>query len=170
MHCWSPDPTPSNHRSTVSKVLRQKDKYLSIRPKGEPPDVNFGICNWARRRISKTGLIPTDEEIKNHGIKLGTIIGSAALEMINDFSWLKNIKQETNIPDSGICGQGSLGSSLRRHLASSPAVCKVFTDTVGWSFSGSSVVLPPETAHGLFTPVLCPTLRTHVVEPTTNAR
>jgi hypothetical protein len=52
--------------STVSKVLRQKEKYLfqddgsrspAKRPKGRSPDIERALAVWAKNQVSKASLL-----------------------------------------------------------------------------------------------------------------
>jgi hypothetical protein len=111
-------------RSTVSKVLRQKDKYLFPedrsqspvkRPKNKFPDIERALSNWARNQ-HKSGIPLTDAAIKEKARFFATTVGNNENPLkSNSTSWLEKFKQkngiggnkltrrasETNISDSG---------------------------------------------------------------------
>src|SRR6266536_205413 len=110
--------------STVSKVLRQKEKYLFPedrrlspvkRAKGKFPDIERALSNWARNQHTK-GIPLTDAAIKEKARFFATTVGNNESHLkTNSTSWLEKFKQknglggskltrrasETNISDSG---------------------------------------------------------------------
>lgn len=120
--------------STVSKVLRQKEKYLFPedrssspvkRNKGKLPDIEKALANWARNH-AKSGLPLTDAEIKEKArIFVATLSSGESPIKTNSTSWLEKFKQkngigpgrlmrrasETNIPDNLSTGSPQLTSS-----------------------------------------------------------
>ncbi|KAI9812146.1 MAG: hypothetical protein M1827_004812 [Pycnora praestabilis] len=95
-------------RSTVSKVLRQKEKYLFPddgsrspikRSKGKFPDIERALSNWARN-YSKQGLPLTDGMIKEKARFFATTVGNSESHLkVNSTSWLEKFKQKNNIGD-----------------------------------------------------------------------
>ncbi|KFY95314.1 hypothetical protein V500_02845 [Pseudogymnoascus sp. VKM F-4518 (FW-2643)] len=94
-------------RSTVSKVLRQKDRYLSLnepsvspprRPKGgRVHDIDLALGNWLIKEWEK-GVVRTRDEIREKAIKFATILSSQeGLQRANDDRWLDKFDQEHNI-------------------------------------------------------------------------
>lgn len=120
--------------STVSKVLRQKEKYLypedrSLSPvkraKGKFPDIERALANWVRRS-QKEGVPLTDAAIKEKARFFATTVGNNDSHLkTNSTSWLEKFKQkngigagklmrrasETNISDSGSLNPDSAGDS-----------------------------------------------------------
>jgi hypothetical protein len=117
----------------VSKVLRQKDKYLFLRsvspvkrPKGGKfPDIERALANWARRS-QKEGVPVTDAAIKEKARFFAHTVGNCESHLqTNSTSWLERFKQkngisvgklmrrasETNISDSGSLNPESAGDS-----------------------------------------------------------
>ncbi|KAK5990057.1 hypothetical protein PT974_08320 [Cladobotryum mycophilum] len=108
-------------RSTVSKVLRQKDQYLkretesesaaAKRNKGKHPDFDRTLSNYVRRQ-QKLGFEVRDEDIMEQASYFARVSGHQ--ETLPNSSWLQKFKQkhgigagrlmrrasETNIPDS----------------------------------------------------------------------
>lgn len=94
------------HDSTVSKVLRNKEKYLyqddgSRSPvrkaKGKFPDIERALSNWAKNH-QKQGLPLTDALIKEKFRFFATTVGSSeSLPKANNNSWLEKFKQKNNL-------------------------------------------------------------------------
>ncbi|RDW83329.1 hypothetical protein BP5796_04820 [Coleophoma crateriformis] len=121
-------------RSTVSKVLRQKEKYLfpedrSLSPvkraKGKFPDIERALSNWVRNS-QKQGIPLTDAAIKEKARFFATTVGNNESHLkTNSTSWLEKFKQkngigagklmrrasETNISDAGSLNPDSAGGS-----------------------------------------------------------
>ncbi|KUJ21055.1 uncharacterized protein LY89DRAFT_424139 [Mollisia scopiformis] len=121
-------------RSTVSKVLRQREKYLfpedrSLSPvkraKGKFPDIERALSNWVRN-MQKQGHPITDSSIKEKARFFATTVGNNESHLkTNSTSWLEKFKQkngiggaklirrasETNISDSGSLAPDSAGGS-----------------------------------------------------------
>jgi len=121
-------------RSTVSKVLRQKEKYLfpedrSLSPvkraKGKFPDIDRALASWARN-TQKQGIPVTDKDIKEKARFFAHTVGNNESHLkANSQSWLEKFKQkngigcaklsrrasETNISDSGSHGLDSASHS-----------------------------------------------------------
>ena len=99
--------------STVSKVLKQKDKYLFPddkntspvkRNKGKFPDIERALSNWVRNQ-KRSGKDLTDEQIKEKAQYFATSVGNDSQLKTISSSWLEKFKQKNSI------GQGKL---LRR--------------------------------------------------------
>lgn len=120
--------------STVSKVLRNRDKYLNLedrssspikRTKGKSVDIEKALANYVRN-AQKSGIAVTSEELKAKAHVFSTTMGSPADDHIktNSPAWfdkfmikhgigpgrLMRRASETNIPDS-IRGSPSLSAS-----------------------------------------------------------
>ncbi|KAF2637178.1 CenpB-DNA-bind-domain-containing protein [Massarina eburnea CBS 473.64] len=93
-------------RSTVSKVLRQKEKYLyqddgsrsPIRKsKGKFPDIERALANWARNH-QRQGLPLTDAIIREKARFFATTVGnSESHTKASSTSWLEKFKQKNNL-------------------------------------------------------------------------
>ncbi|KAF2009186.1 CenpB-DNA-bind-domain-containing protein [Aaosphaeria arxii CBS 175.79] len=93
-------------RSTVSKVLRQKEKYLyqddgsrsPIRKsKGKFPDIERALANWARNH-QKQGLPLNDSIIREKARFFATTVGNSESHLkANSTSWLEKFKQKNNL-------------------------------------------------------------------------
>lgn len=121
--------------STVSKVLRQREKYLypedrSLSPvkraKGKFPDIERALSNWVRNN-QKKGVPLTDAAIKEKARFFATTVGNDDSHLkTNSATWLEKFKQkngigsgrlsrrasETNISDSGSLNPDSAGPSV----------------------------------------------------------
>lgn len=92
--------------STVSKVLRQKDKYLfpddgSRSPikksKGKFPDIERALSNWARNH-QRSGLPLSDSIIREKARFFATTVGSSDCHAkVNSNSWLEKFKQKNQL-------------------------------------------------------------------------
>jgi len=93
-------------RSTVSKVLRQKDKYLYQedgtrspikRSKGKFPDIERTLSNWARNH-QKQGLPLTDAIIREKARFFARTVGNSESHLkTNSTSWLEKFKQKNHL-------------------------------------------------------------------------
>ena len=93
--------------STVSKVLRQKDKYLFPddgsrspvkRGKGKFPDIERAMANWARNHV-KQGLPLNDDMIRDKARFFVTTVGSQECHAkVNSSAWLEKFKQKNSLP------------------------------------------------------------------------
>ncbi|KZF22206.1 hypothetical protein L228DRAFT_247834 [Xylona heveae TC161] len=105
----SHDPLANLSNSTVSKVLRQKEKYLFPddgsrspvkRSKGKFPDIERALSNWARN-YQKQGLPLTDSMIKEKARFFATTVGSSESHLkANSSTWLEKFKQKNNLAGS----------------------------------------------------------------------
>lgn len=92
--------------STVSKVLRQKEKYLhreegsqspARKSKGKFPDIDRALSNWIRNQ-RRQGLPLTDAAIKEKARFFATTVGGPeAHQKANSNSWLEKFKQKNDI-------------------------------------------------------------------------
>ncbi len=93
--------------STVSKVLRQKEKYLFPddgsrspvkRSKGKFPDIERALSNWVRNH-QRQGLPLSDNIIKEKARFFATTVGNSESHVkVNSTSWLEKFKQKNNLP------------------------------------------------------------------------
>ncbi|KAF2139622.1 uncharacterized protein K452DRAFT_310553 [Aplosporella prunicola CBS 121167] len=93
-------------RSTVSKVLRQKEKYLYQddgsrspikRSKGKFPDIERALANWARNH-QKQGLPLSDELIREKARFFAASVGNSDSHLkANSTIWLEKFKQKNNL-------------------------------------------------------------------------
>ncbi|KAL5427073.1 hypothetical protein PMIN04_001584 [Paraphaeosphaeria minitans] len=93
-------------RSTVSKVLRQKEKYLYQddgsrsplkRSKGKFPDIERALANWARNH-QRQGLPLTDTIIREKAKFFATTVGNNDSHLkASSTSWLEKFKQKNNL-------------------------------------------------------------------------
>ncbi|KAL1849704.1 hypothetical protein Plec18170_007225 [Paecilomyces lecythidis] len=93
-------------RSTVSKVLRQKEKYLNPddgsrspikRAKGRVPDIEKALSNWARN-YQRQGYPLTDAMIREKAHFFATTCGSPdGKEKVLSTAWLEKFKQKNNL-------------------------------------------------------------------------
>ncbi|KAL8714261.1 MAG: hypothetical protein Q9220_001990 [cf. Caloplaca sp. 1 TL-2023] len=98
-------------RSTVSKVLRHKEKYLHPddgsrspikRAKGKFPDIERAVSNWAKNH-QRQGLPLNNEMIRDKARIFATTVGSSdCISKVNSPIWLEKFKRR----------HGLLGASL----------------------------------------------------------
>ncbi|KAF2433195.1 hypothetical protein EJ08DRAFT_94085 [Tothia fuscella] len=120
-------------RSTVSKVLRNKEKYLyqddgSRSPvrkaKGKFPDIERALSNWAKNH-QKQGLPMSDALIKEKLRFFSMSVGSTESQLkASNSSWLEKFKQKNNL----------MGSKSRKN--------SVAEDSEGPSLPGSGTQTP----------------------------
>ncbi|KAJ5586980.1 uncharacterized protein N7459_002745 [Penicillium hispanicum] len=124
-------------RSTVSKVLRQKEKYLNPddgsrspikRAKGRVPDIEKALSNWARN-YQRQGYPLNDEMIKEKAMFFASTCGCPeGKEKVLTSSWLEKFKAKNSL--LGAKGRkGSLGGM--RSGSNSPI--RINTDSAGES-------------------------------------
>ncbi|KAB8343162.1 hypothetical protein FH972_022752 [Carpinus fangiana] len=103
-------------RSTVSKVLRQKEKYLASDPatldgsrspikrhKPKLPDLDRTLAKWAQNQQQR-GLPLTDDLIRNQARTFRAAAGGGSSKdqsEIESDSWLEKFKQKNNIGTRG---------------------------------------------------------------------
>ncbi|CAI9636889.1 unnamed protein product [Alternaria burnsii] len=93
-------------RSTVSKVLRQKEKYLYQddgsrspikRSKGKFPDIERALSNWARNH-QRQGLPLSDAIIREKARFFAQTVGNSESHLkANSTSWLEKFKQKNHL-------------------------------------------------------------------------
>ncbi|OGE57610.1 hypothetical protein PENARI_c001G06392 [Penicillium arizonense] len=103
-------------RSTVSKVLRQKEKYLNPddgsrspikRAKGRVPDIEKALSNWARN-YQRQGYPLSDEMIKEKALFFASTCGCPeGKDKVLTAAWLDKFKHRNNL----------LGAKVRRGSA-----------------------------------------------------
>ncbi|RKF64987.1 hypothetical protein GcM3_127007 [Golovinomyces cichoracearum] len=102
-------------RSTVSKILRQRDKYLSSenrslsplkRAKGKFPDIERALSNWIRNLQKKEDYQLTDAIIREKAESFAATVGhkESFIMKINSTSWLEKFKQKNCIDTPNITG------------------------------------------------------------------
>ena len=92
-----------NRCSTVSKVLRQKEKFLSAddggqspmkRSKGKFPDIERALSNWARNH-QRQGMPLDDDLIRDKARFFTHTVGSSECHAkVNSGAWLEKFKQK----------------------------------------------------------------------------
>jgi hypothetical protein len=93
--------------STVSKVLRNKEKYLLPeegsrspirRTKSKFPDIERTLSQWAKNRLSQR--LPLDDNtIRDQARIFATTVGSSECHnQVNDPAWLEQFKQKNRLP------------------------------------------------------------------------
>ncbi|KAH9839673.1 hypothetical protein Tdes44962_MAKER08016 [Teratosphaeria destructans] len=92
-------------RSTVSKVLRQKEKYLFQedgnrspikRTKGRTPDIERALANWARNQ-EKKGLPLSDEVIRDKARAFAATTTTPENHQLLSSSWIEKFKLKHNL-------------------------------------------------------------------------
>ncbi|KLJ11554.1 hypothetical protein EMPG_13261 [Blastomyces silverae] len=96
-------------RSTVSKVLRQKEKYLCPddgsrspikKSKGKFPDIERALSNWVRNHLRQGGQL-NDEMIKEKAIFFASTVGGPENhQKILNSNWLEKFKQKNYLRSS----------------------------------------------------------------------
>ncbi|KPI36742.1 uncharacterized protein AB675_11792 [Cyphellophora attinorum] len=92
-------------RSTVSKILRQKDKYINLPPledvvspgkksKAKLPDFEKTLANWVRNQ-QRNGIAVGDEDLKRQAKKFSFSRSDQAL--LSSTSWLEKFKQKNQL-------------------------------------------------------------------------
>ncbi|KFY75375.1 hypothetical protein V499_04664 [Pseudogymnoascus sp. VKM F-103] len=92
-------------RSTVSKVLRQKEKFLSLEepsvspaklPKGRAQDIDLALHSWWHNEWKK-GVLRNREEIREEAIKFCSILNNEqGLKKAHDDQWLDEFVRNHN--------------------------------------------------------------------------
>ncbi|KAL8687750.1 MAG: hypothetical protein Q9218_006165, partial [Villophora microphyllina] len=93
-------------RSTVSKVLRHKEKYLHPedgnrspikRSKGKFPDIERAVSNWAKNH-QRQGLPLSNELIRDKARVFANTVGSSdCVTKVNSPVWLEHFKQKNGL-------------------------------------------------------------------------
>ncbi|KAJ5746413.1 hypothetical protein N7520_011595 [Penicillium odoratum] len=128
-------------RSTVSKVLRQKEKYLSPndgsrspikRAKGRVPDIEKALSNWARN-YQRGGYPINDEMIQEKALFFASTCGCPeGKDKVLTPAWLEKFKQKNNL----LGATSRKGSDARRSGSSSPT-------RINTNFSNGSTIQSP---------------------------
>ncbi|KAJ5545938.1 hypothetical protein N7494_003523 [Penicillium frequentans] len=113
-------------RSTVSKVLRQKEKYLNPddgsrspikRSKGRVPDIEKALSNWVRN-YQRGGYPINDEMIQEKALFFASTCGCPeGKDKVLTAAWLERFKQKNNLMGA-TSRRGSLDA--RRSGSNSP--------------------------------------------------
>jgi hypothetical protein len=86
--------------STVSKILRQREKYLfpeDRQAKGKLPDIEIALANWARNS-QKKGAFLTDAAIKEKAEFFAKVVGNNESYLkTNSTNWLEKFKEKNGI-------------------------------------------------------------------------
>ncbi|KAH8815829.1 Tc5 transposase DNA-binding domain-containing protein [Xylogone sp. PMI_703] len=140
-------------RSTVSKVLRQREKYLFPedrssspvkRAKGKFPDIERALANWVRNS-QKQGIPLTDAAIKEKARFFATTVGNNENPLkTNSASWLEKFKQKNGIGGGKLTRRASetnISESASRNL-----------ESIGASSSQTSNGISPTSPSGLPSP------------------
>lgn len=114
-------------RSTVSKVLRQKEKYLAQddgsrspprKPKGKFPDIERALLSWIRIQ-QKKGMTLPDSAIREKARFFATSVGSPeSNQKVNSIAWLEKFKAKHNIPGAKLRKRSLAGDSEASNPAS----------------------------------------------------
>lgn len=154
-------PTNSSH-STVSKVLRQKEKYLfpldgsqspAKKSKGKFPDIERALSNWARNESRKYSL--TDNMIREKARFFAATVGNnESQSQLNSTAWLEKFKQKNNLvggrlkksptesrpnfPEDGINGLAVVDSSTTSATHTSAEMSPMSPDDISPTTSDSS--------------------------------
>ncbi|TKA68584.1 hypothetical protein B0A55_08379 [Friedmanniomyces simplex] len=130
-------------RSTVSKVLRQKEKYLFQddgsrspikRAKGRSPDIERALAVWAKNQERK-GLPLTDEVIREKARAFASTTTTPENQQLWNSSWIEKFKQKNNL-----LGARSRKSSLAPDDAESISAAASASHTP--SLNGTSPISP----------------------------
>jgi len=115
--------------STVSKVLRQKEKYLQKqtdavrsperRVKGRPPDIEKTLSNWVMKQ-QKKGVVLSDDLIREKAQYFASVSGPehAASTPANNPVWLSNFKRKHNITNRKASKDNSTSSKKASSIQS----------------------------------------------------
>lgn len=139
-------------RSTVSKVLRQKEKYLYQddgsrspikRSKGKFPDIERALSNWARNH-QRQGLPLSDSMIREKARFFATTVGNSDSHLkTSSTSWLEKFKQKNNLMGAksrkSSIAEESEGTSNPPSNAQTPG--GISTTSPGGASSPSSVAM-----------------------------
>ena len=148
---------PNIHSSTVSKVLRQKDKYLNPddgsrspikRAKGRVPDIEKALSNWARN-YQRQGYPLNDEMIKEKALFFASTCGCPeGKEKVLTTVWLEKFKAKNSL----------LGAKTRKRSAGgtrsgSTSPARINTDLASDSAVQSPRRPSPSSPNGLGSPL-----------------
>lgn len=138
--------------STVSKVLRQKEKYLFPddgsrspvkRSKGKFPDIERALSNWARNH-QRRGLPMNDNIIKEKARFFATTVGNSESHVkVNSTSWLEKFKQKNNLPGTKARKESDANDSDGGLVADSNCTSGSHTPSGFSPISPSGLTSPP---------------------------
>ncbi|KAJ5915062.1 DNA binding HTH domain Psq-type [Penicillium verhagenii] len=130
-------------RSTVSKVLRQKERYLNPddgsrspikRAKGRVPDIEKALSNWVRN-YQRGGYPINDEIIREKALFFAsTTCGPEGKDKVLTTAWLEKFKQKNNL-----LGAASRKGSLDARRSGSNSPTRINTN---FSSNGSAIHSP----------------------------
>lgn len=112
--------------STVSKVLRQKEKYLHPedgskspvkRTKGKVPDIERALSNWAKN-ARKQGLLLTDSMIREKAKYFAQNCGVSESHFKPNPTWLEKFKMKNNLHRHNSSDSDRCMSPIRHHSRS----------------------------------------------------
>ncbi|GLI78118.1 hypothetical protein PoHVEF18_006418 [Penicillium ochrochloron] len=146
-------------RSTVSKVLRQKEKYLNPddgsrspikRAKGRVPDIEKALSNWARN-YQRQGFPLNDEMIKEKARFFASTCGCPeGKEKVLTASWLEKFKQKNSL----LGAKSRKGSGDRKGVRSnSNSPTRINTDSANESTIHSPTGRSPISPNGFGSPI-----------------
>ncbi|OWY50695.1 CenpB-DNA-bind-like protein [Alternaria alternata] len=108
-------------RSTVSKILSRRDKYMyrgNDRPTSKLRDIERTLSNWAKKH-QEQGLLLSDAVIKEKARFFAQAVGSQkSLRKINGTKWLEKFKEKNHI--MGTEAEQSEGASYSPSNVHSP--------------------------------------------------
>ena len=147
--------------STVSKVLRQKDKYLypddgSRSPvrksKGKFPDIEKALSNWARNH-QKQGLPLNDDMIRDKALFFANSVGgSEGHHKVNSSNWLERFKQKNHLlgskPAKVVDSNDSDGGSRQKIKSQSGTQTPAGISPVSPSGASSAAISPNQSNSG----------------------
>ncbi|PWY72399.1 centromere binding protein B [Aspergillus heteromorphus CBS 117.55] len=143
-------------RSTVSKVLRQKEKYLNPedgsrspikRSKGRVPDIEKALSNWAKN-YQRQGYPLNDEMIREKALFFAsTCGGSDGKEKVLTNSWLEKFKRKYNLMGA----KSRKGSFSAKSECGSPTCLSINSALA--SAVQSPTLLSPTSPTGFLTPL-----------------
>lgn len=139
-------------RSTVSKVLRQREKYLfpedrSLSPvkraKGKFPDIDRALANWVRHTKSK-GIPISDDAIEEKARFFAISVGNNESHLkLNSTTWLEKFKQKNGLGSHKI---------TRRASETNISESSLHPDSRGGSASQTPSGISPTSPNGLSSP------------------
>ncbi|KAF7712784.1 HTH Psq-type DNA-binding domain-containing protein [Penicillium ucsense] len=146
-------------RSTVSKVLRQKEKYLNPddgnrspikRAKGRVPDIEKALSNWARN-YQRQGFPLSDEMIREKARFFASTCGCPeSKEKVLTASWLERFKQKNSL----VGAKSRRGSTDRKGVrSSSNSPIRINTGSATDSTIQSPGARSPISSHGFGSPL-----------------
>ncbi|KAK3617327.1 hypothetical protein LTR22_026773 [Elasticomyces elasticus] len=141
-------------RSTVSKVLRQQEKYLvqddGSRPlieraKDRTPNLEKALGVWARN-MERKGLPLTDEAIREKAWNFASTSTTPEFQQSWSSSWMEKFKQKNNLLGARLRkgwlapenAEFIFGAASTSHTQSSVGTSSVSLQGIGWPFHPQS--------------------------------